>query len=160
MSLDLVGQAVDSSLLSKVDAPLGTYRDSNLTVAQFNSETLGTWMLCDGQDCSSTEYFTLTGELNVPDLITNGSFRRQAKSGRAIGSTEAQDFKSFTADSNHGGAGYSHVVTVPKSGTSGRVYAGASSGTRYPMNFRWDSSEVRPVNHACNVFIKVGHTEV
>jgi hypothetical protein len=146
MALDLTGQVVDNLLLSKVEASLGTYRDSDLDVVTFNTQNMGTWMLCDGQDCSSTEYFGLTGKTNVPDFLTQGTFRRQAKVGRSLGTYEADELKSHT---------HSYVKHVNTGGGSGpslnQTPAGATTGAT-------GGSETRPKNYSCNVFMKVSHT--
>ena len=154
MSLDLTGQAMDNVLLSKVEAAIGTYRDSDLDIATFNQVNLGTWMLCDGQDCSTTEYFTLTGKVNVPNFVDQGTFRRQAKAGRALGSYEGCAVQSHNhrqrvttaagGNLQHGSAAYN----------GNTVFSGGNeNSTEYTGDV-----ETRPYNHACNVFIKVSHT--
>ena len=150
MGLDLTGQAIDNQLLSKVDAPIGTYRDSDLTVSAFNAENLGEWMLCNGQDCSSTEYFALTGKTNVPNFLAEGTFRRQAKAGRALGSYEEDEIKSH----NHSVPNVYPNQTINE---YGHLPYSSDKNSTYQATTNTGGDETRPKNIACNVFIKVGH---
>ena len=55
--------------------PVGSYVDSDLDEATFNAQiALGTWVLADGRDVTGTDYATIKGSNNVPDL--QGRFRR------------------------------------------------------------------------------------
>ena len=68
MALDFTGQVMDNIILSKIDAPLGTYRQSDLTLAQFQANAIGVWVLANGGSCSGSAYEALTGKSNVPDM--------------------------------------------------------------------------------------------
>jgi hypothetical protein len=152
VALDLTGQAMDNVLLSKIEASIGTYRDSDLDIAIFNTQNLGTWMLCDGQDCSATEYFALTGKTTVPDFVSQGTFRRQAKNGRVIGSYESDDNKSHNHNlrrANGNDLNYGNYVPHVDDYSTGWGTTGIQSS---------GGAEARPKNIACNVFIKVSHT--
>ena len=184
MALELTGQAVDGILLSKVEASIGTYRDSDLDVAIFNEQNLGTWMLCNGQSSAGTEYFSITGKANVPDFVSDGSFRRQAKVGRGLGTPEGQataknGLTASTSSSSvaagdhshrqrvttaagsylqHGSAAYNGNSVFTNSSTDRTEATGSHSHTITSSTSLSGDAETRPNNHACNVFIKVSHT--
>lgn len=75
---------------------VGEVKQSALTPEQFTAENWGTWKLLNGQSCVGSKLAILTGWTTVPDAFTDGAFIRQAKTGRVIGSYEAQDFLSHT----------------------------------------------------------------
>lgn len=54
--------------LSGLKSPVGTVLTSFLTEDQFNNETSGQWVLCDGRTCAGSSYNSLTGRSVVPDL--------------------------------------------------------------------------------------------
>jgi hypothetical protein len=49
MAKNFTGKIVDNIVLSEVDAPIGAYRDSDLSPSQFLEESIGQWLLCNGQ---------------------------------------------------------------------------------------------------------------
>lgn len=60
---------------------IGSVKTSLLTEAQFNSEISdGTWFLADGRSCIGTQYETITGNSNIPDM--RGKFLRAKDNGR------------------------------------------------------------------------------
>lgn len=151
--IDLYGEAVDNYTASKFNAAIGTYRQSSLTEAQFNESSLGQWMLCDGRSCIGTAYHAITGNETVPDAKTEGTFFRQAKSGRALGSYEADEFKSHTHN-------YQTSRALDSSGRS-NAYIGYGQNS-YRANysgkiFNTGGDESRPKNIATNFFIKVNY---
>ena len=166
--MDLTGQAIDNMLLSKIEASIGTYRDSDLDIATFNLQNMGTWMLCNGQSSVGTEYETLTGKAVVPNFVTEGSFRRQAKAGRSVGSHEADENKSHkhnigntdTGTASLGNSGQrqdtgSNTTISTYNYSNGTYYYTTSAGSYRAQPTGGD--ETRPKNVACNVFIKVNH---
>ena len=96
MAKSFTGRSIDNILLSEIDAPIGSYRDSDLSPEEFSTESVGVWLLCDGRSCLGTAYAQKTGKNTVPDFATSGAFRRQVKGGRLTGTLEAEDFKSHT----------------------------------------------------------------
>lgn len=164
MGLDLTGQIIDNIVLSKVDAPIGTYRDSDLEPELFNEENLGTWMLCNGDDCSNTEYGQKTQKTNVPDFVTDGTFRRQAKAGRELGSFEADDNKNHQhvgGFARANGYAYADQALYGEYIGAGGKAAPSQAGGGYQGSYAYTSptgGEARPKNIACNVYIKVGHS--
>lgn len=96
MSADFTGMTLDNILISKISDRVGTVKQSMLGPVDFNNENPGTWLLMNGQSCSGTYYEALTGNSLVPDMVTEGTFLRQAKSGRGLGSFEGDEFGSHT----------------------------------------------------------------
>ena len=150
------GGVLDLISLSQAENKIGDIKQSLLSAVEFSSEHLGTWMLMNGQSCVGTAYGTLKGVTVVPDMTTEGTFLRQAKSGRAVGSYESDDNKSHNHIDGFAGvntnASYG-VTSAPagninsQSGTSGNNHAITSS----------TGSEARPKNIAANFFVKVGY---
>jgi len=169
MALDLSGLPIDNNTLSMVDAAIGTYRDSDLDVATFNSQNLGVWLLCDGQSSVGTQYETLTAKATVPNFVTEGTFRRQAKAGRALGSHEQdamQGHQHAVTYANSGSSQYNGSNTASYGGTTtpNRLTTTAQSQDLLYYNDPFTGTtpridvETRPTNIACNVFIKVDHS--
>lgn len=129
--------------------PIGTVRSSTLTLSQFSAEVDGTWQLMNGGSCVGTAYHTLTGRTTVPDALTEGTFLRQAKAGRTIGTYEADELKSHT-----------HTITVGGDGGTNNHPEGTSQSTlatRSGWIGNTGGDETRPKNTAVNFFIKVGY---
>jgi hypothetical protein len=63
--------------------PVGTIRASLLTLAQFQTEVDGVWMLANGGSAAGTAYATVTGNSVVPDM--RGVIPRGKNNGRADG---------------------------------------------------------------------------
>ena len=80
--MDLTGLAIDNQLLSRMNAEIGSIRKTMKDPAAFSNETMGDWMLMNGQSCVGTQYETDFTSSNVPDAYTEGTFLRQAKAGR------------------------------------------------------------------------------
>ncbi|MDD3412461.1 MAG: hypothetical protein PHY47_00510 [Lachnospiraceae bacterium] len=151
-----------SDLTTKADiinrtVAVGTVRTSILTLEQFAAESPGQWMLMNGQSCVGTRYQQITGNSNVPNASTEGTFLRQAKAGRALGSYEADENKSH----NHPNS-YFYFGNNP-GGLSG-AYASYGSGANtnathavYINSTNSGGNESRPKNVAVNFFIKVGY---
>jgi hypothetical protein len=154
------GQAIDLITFSKAEAKVGDYKYSHLDAATFAGEHLGTWMLCNGQSCAGTAFQVMTGQATVPDAVTNGEFLRQAKSGRTVGSAEADAFQ-----------GHKHTSTaqVLTNINEGSYAEGSSRALRtlqqLQTGYTNDGSlgsprvadETRPKNIALNLYVKVGY---
>lgn len=171
--------ALDLIVLSKASAPIGAVIHSTLSEVQFAAENLGTWALMDGRSCAGSAYATLTGSSTVPDATTGGTFLRQAKSGRAIGSFEDEDFKSHTHVQNahtHIQDAHSHVTPrgweTNSGGTSASYTSSSSTANAWSnstntavatnqnataTNQNTGGTETRPKNLAVNMFIKIGY---
>jgi hypothetical protein len=149
------GFVLDLIALSEAAASVGDVKHSLLTEAQFGARNLGTWVLMDGRSCIGTQYATLTGNANVPDTTTEGTFLRQAKAGRGLGTFEADDNKAH----RHGlkqeygvpgnasyppGGNYSQLTSRPEYGYTNNITVETVGG-----------AEARPKNIAVNFFIKV-----
>lgn len=167
--MSFTGQPIDDLLLSKISDKVGTIRESMLDEAEFNNENPGTWVLMDGRSCAGSVYASLSGQSNVPNMLTEGTFLRQAKAGRSKGSYEADDNKA-----------HDHFVTAGQDTTG---YTGQRTDTSLRSNFRGDgdtsysltshtvfgtranssptdirgAAESRPKNIAVNFFIKIDY---
>ena len=103
------------------------------------------WVECNGQviDDSESPYH----ELTVPNL--NGA-RRFLRGSSSSGTMEAMDWKSFSIHSEEvADVSYIHSeLWVPKNGSySGKSFSGYwSAYAACVLHFRFDDSEVRPVN--------------
>jgi hypothetical protein len=148
------GAILDLVTFSRAENKLGDVKSSMLTLAEFQAEHLGEWRLMDGASCVGTAYATLKGVTTVPNATTDGTFLRQAKAGRALGSFEADENKAhghtifgYTRNGAIGGAviveGYNGGVAAK---TADFGYANNSGGL-----------ESRPKNVAVNFFIKVNY---
>ena len=149
MAQNFTGQIIDNIFLSKIDAPIGSIRSSDLPVAEFLVQSVGQWMLMDGQACNGTEYQTLTGKNNVPNALTEGTFLRQAKAGRLTGTYEADEIVS-----------HRHSISPSVQNFSGGTTAGNGGdgdGTAVTQTALTGGAETRPKNLAVNYFIKVSH---
>ena len=129
------------------------------------------WLKANGATVDTGEYPALYGAIgttyggsassfNLPDL--RGEFLRAADdgrgvdSGRAIGSFQAQDWKTFSV-ANFQSGGYTHGdVWIPKSGyNTSYPFGGYWSAPGGRLRFQWDtSSEIRPRNVALLSCIK------
>lgn len=176
MAKNFTGRSIDNILLSEIDAPIGAYRDSDLSPSLFLEESVGQWLLCNGQSCVGTAYAQKTGKSTVPDFVTSGAFRRQVKTGRNTGTLEAEAFKSHThIQDPHTHIQNAHNHTVSSStadtsvgggklpyGSAGGAAWGTSSATAINQNAtatnqNTGGEETRPVNIGVNVYIKVGY---
>ena len=54
MAKSFTGRSIDNIMLSEIDAPIGSYRDSDLSPEQFADESVGVWFLCNEQSCLGT----------------------------------------------------------------------------------------------------------
>ena len=127
---------------------LGEIKQSMLTVAQFQAEIGTTWVLCNGQTASGSDYEALTGNSNVPDFVTSQRFPRQTNSDVNLGTTQTSDNLShahsvsgFNGGAISGSTNYTSINTVSPTGSS---TTNASGG-----------SESRPHNIWVNFFIKI-----
>ena len=158
------GQVIDLTTFSQAEAKVGDYKWSHMETLDFNDEHLGEWMLCNGQTCAGTSFATATGETNVPNAVSDGTFLRQAKAGRNIGTYEADQFGSH----DHGGGDHSHAAPLYYYDAAGpRNYFRASYGSQYQANGNTYNSgttinteggaETNPKNIALNLYVKVNY---
>jgi hypothetical protein len=173
MAIDFSGQAIDNVLLSKVDAPIGTYRHSDLTLTQFLTETPGQWVLADGQSCIGTGYHSKTGKVNVPDM--RGTFMRMKDHGRGANPDGDLPLGQYTADAirniagpsgvHFTGAANTNLAGTPFyfGGTYTNCFAGGT-GNNQSTGWIFDASRAvptaadnRPKNVTVNIFFKVGY---
>ena len=153
--MNITGQAMDQLLMSQITAEIGSVRKTMQDPTTFNDENLGTWMLMNGQSCAGTLYATKFTLSNVPDAYTEGAFLRQAKSGRTLGTYEADAFQGHihtgrvgSSDNWRDGGSYG---TPSGSGPMGSPITDGTNGTPRLSN------ETRPKNIAVNYMIKVDH---
>lgn len=161
------GDPIDLMTLSKAEAKIGDVKTSMLNEVSFNEENLGTWMLMDGRSCVGTAYQTATGAANVPDMVTNGEFPRQAKSGRGLGSTEGDAIRNITGtfrDKTTYAPDFEASGAFVKRSGSNFGYTGHTSHNRQTTYVDFKASnqvptatENRPKNIAFNFFIKVDY---
>lgn len=125
------------------------------------------WVKANGASLTTATYPALAAALGaggttftVPDLrgefVRGWDDARTVDNGRAIRSTQVQDFKSFSARNGDGGSPYNHEWNyVPKDGNvSGPVFGGYWAAPGGNLRFAWDGSEVRPRNVALLYCIK------
>jgi hypothetical protein len=153
--------------------PIGTILSSILTQTQFQSINGDCWRLMNGASLSGTDLGLLTGMVNLPDMVSNGEFLRQAKVGRNLGTTESDAQQNITgafAFTDNDATGYRHRVGVANGSfygvntTTAVLSASGGSASGVGTEVRMDSSlqvrtadEVRPKNIAVNMFIKVNN---
>jgi len=115
------------------------------------------WAECNGQVLDDPE--SILHNQKIPDLNGEGRFLR---GGQASGNMQAQDWKSFSVVSSEGS--YTHdETTIPKGGfNSPRIFGGKWEAITInnqlianQLGFRFDASEVRPVNMSIIWIIKV-----
>ena len=92
------GQVMDILTLSKIDAEIGDYQWSHLDEALINAEKLGVWYPVDGRSSVGTAFQALTGQATVPNALDEGTFLRQAKEGRELGTYEADQIEDHKHD--------------------------------------------------------------
>lgn len=156
-----LADATSPEVMSKISDKVGTIVQSPLSQAEFNVDNPGTWLLMNGQSCSGSEYQTLTGSTTVPNLVSQGAFLRQAKSGRAQGSYEDMDWKGFyqsNTGQNTWSYGHNNVyMGKSTSGYVGNLFQGYWAGPAAATGTKWDTSEIRPKNIAVNHFVKIDY---
>jgi hypothetical protein len=161
MAKILAGDIVDLLTFSKAEAKVGQIVESLLDFATFSNEHLGIWYPLDGRSCSGTAYHALSGKTTIPDAMTDGMFLRQAKSGRVVGSAEADEFKSHT----HIQDAHSHGITLGGDGAANGTSAQRTVNSFTPgntfnataTNQNTGGAETRPKNIAVNYYIKVNY---
>jgi hypothetical protein len=174
---DFTGQVVDNFLLSRISDRVGSVKQSLLNEATFNLENPGTWVLMDGRSAAGSEFETLTGDSNVPDMLANGEFLRQAKAGRPIGSAEtdatavnglqsSDTYLSMIEPRYPRSGTYTSNFSVPRTGYSTTWHTGNGSGpalssrllnSQTNVNLPSGDAETMPKNVAVNHFIKTDY---
>lgn len=177
--------AVSESMLSKIGGSInwlnanaadqiGDLRSSFLTETQFQTQRGTGWVLCDGRDVTGSDYETLTGSSNIPDV--RGRFMRMKDNGRsldpqgdaALGAGRSDTYKSHVhQEQAHDGVDtpgavnpiqytndlgttddFEGLVSTPSQKT------GAAS--LFPLNtVASGSSETAPLHIVCNYFIRI-----
>lgn len=144
------GDPMDLITMSKASAPIGEIKQSLLGELEFNEENLGIWYPLDGRSCVGTSYQTVSGNSNVPDAVTQGTFLRQAKAGRQLGSYEADNNKAHSHGTGKIGWG-----AGPYDAGSGRTDANSPANSWIHNTDSSGGAEARPKNLAVNFYIKV-----
>ena len=145
--------------------PIGTVRSTILTVAQYQGQVDGVWMLMNGQSCIGTEYANITGNSTVPDAATEGAFLRQAKVGRVNGSFENDAFQGHhhqIQDDLDGGSAQTFSHASGYQSFNGATHTMASARATTPLTDFVNgtprtANETRPKNIGVNYLIKVGY---
>lgn len=160
-----VGEVMDLVAFSKASAPIGDIKKSMLTLAQFQDENLGQWLLVNGQSCAGTTYHSITGNATVPNAVTDGTFFRQAKAGRSLGSFETDENKAHSHTQNATAYNVNAAIGGIYFRNTSKVSAGMDTITGSIANYTVGSAamnadggtETKPKNIAVNFFIKVGY---
>lgn len=105
-----------NNLIKSISQPIGTYKKSALSEADFISVNGSNWVLCDGQDITGTDYATLKGVTTAPDLVTEYSHLIQADD-NTITREEIEDsnmsHSHFALEANgSGGTGYNGAAAI------------------------------------------------
>lgn len=162
--------------------PVGTVRASLLTLAQFQTEVDGTWILANGGSCVGTAYATVTGNTVVPDM--RGVVPRGKNNGRvdgnhnpdgdvALGTFQGDSFQHHGHDFYVGSTtnAFNHLSSQNQialaDNAGSRLLKSAASGSQdiifNPKNVDGvsgspkTSNETRMKNVTVNWFIKVGY---
>ena len=159
------GAILDLVTFSRAENKLGDVKSSMLTLAEFQAEHLGEWRLMDGASCVGTAYATLKGVTTVPNATTDGTFLRQAKAGRALGSFEADENKSHNHTQNATAYNVNAVIGGIYFRNTNRVSAGMDTSVGSIANYTVNTNamnvdggtETKPKNVAVNFFIKVNY---
>lgn len=152
------GSIFSSSWLTKLKSvfktdAIGDVRTSFLTLAQFQAQMDSTWVLCDGQAVIGSEYESITGQSNIPDL--RGRFLRGKDHG-ATGVNPDGDLALGSAQSD-AFASHQHGNVLQSVGGVGPVDSGGGSSE---LDFTGATgsaggNETRPKNVTVNYFIKI-----
>ena len=94
-TLTKIGAAINF-LQDNASTQIGDIQSSILTEAQFQSLRSTKWVLMDGRSVVGSDYETLTGISNIPDMVTGQRFLGQAANSGALGSLEASQNKAHT----------------------------------------------------------------
>ena len=132
MSLPLSRQPASASTggeLSTVAAslPLGTVISSMLTLAQFQAQIGGQWVMADGSSCTGTAYATLTGFTVLPDA--RGMILRGKNNTRADGNQNPTGDVALGTFQDHGVV--DHVHNIPTTNVNGAGGGYISDSVRY-----------------------------
>ena len=136
------------------------------TILSFISDNVPNgYLLCDGREIIQSEYPELYNLLPknidnptrkyLPDL--RGKFIRGNNSGRDLLSLQNQDFKTLqimNTLNNPSQPERDSFKSVPKNGESELIGTGASIGDWESVKYKWDNSEIRPINISVNFIIK------
>ena len=155
----------NENIWSSVGSTVGDVKQSMLTEEQFISLNGNAWALMDGRDVTGSVYHAITGNSELPDMITEGVFLRQATGSRVLGSFQGDAIRNIS------GATGAHVTGAANSnqpgnpfyfgGTYTNMFSGVS-GNNQSTGWIFDASrqvptatENRPKNIAINFFIKI-----
>jgi hypothetical protein len=153
----------NENVWSSVGSTVGDVKQSVLTEEQFLSLNGNAWALMDGRDVTGSVYHAITGNIVIPDMVTQGAFLRQATDGRALGSYEADALQGhhhlMQDDLNGGGQmtfshapGYRSYATPTHTMLSVRATTLLDDGVNGTPRV---ANETRSKNVAINFFIKI-----
>jgi hypothetical protein len=158
----------NENIWSSVGSTVGDVKQSVLTEEQFLSLNGNAWALMDGRDVTGSVYHAITGNIVIPDMVTTGAFTRQATSGRAPGSYEAdamQGHKHRTSSAYVNSSLALYGGVSPADGTTFNHGDGTTNTFGHLTSTPSDSdgingaprvaNETRPKNVAINFFIKI-----
>jgi hypothetical protein len=140
--------------------PVGTIRSSMLSLAQFQAEVDGTWMLANGSSCVGTNYATVTGNTVVPDM--RGMVPRGKNNGRSDGKQNPDGDVALGTQQDDQLATHSHQLTFHQDSGGGgapnnNVHGSASINPIVKTTTSSGGNETRMKNVTVNWFIKVGY---
>jgi len=156
---------------------LGEIKQSMLTVAQFQAEIGTTWVLCNGQSATGSDYEALTGNSVVPDM--RGTVPRMKDNGRGLNPDGDLALGSYQGDTylnhNHGertgttaGTASAEAWTPDSSptgiisdATKGPIKALIGTANRIFSRLYTDAvggNETRAKSTTINYFIKINRT--
>lgn len=166
------GQMITAEQFNKIIdqlIPIGTIFSSILTAEQFVFINGDCWRLMNGGSLTGTDLGMLTSKTNLPDSVTEGTFLRQAKNGRELGSfqNDALQQHNHKVYSTVASGTVSSSRTPPEPGNAA-VYSSTFTRVNTPTDvyageelqvgsnpLKTDPLETRSKNTAVNFFIKV-----
>ena len=146
----------DGTSLKSSPYIVGEVKQAFLTEAQFQAQTSSDWVLADGRDATGSEYATITGNTNIPDL--RGQFLRGKNNGRTDGNENPDGESDLGTFQNDEFKSHTHGIIYSEEG-----YAGGGGGGDH-VNYSNDGvvdttssggDETRPKNITINYFIKI-----
>ena len=140
---------------------IGEYKHTFLTEAQFASLkgynhtdplTTRKWALCDGSSIVGSDFNTLTGETNLPDLLSNEAYLGQASSDSALGDYETSQNKNHTHTVDTGIL----ISQDVSGGTTGTLFLGGS-GSNVVGSSGNGGIDARPNTVRSHIFLKINN---
>jgi len=143
-------------------------KHSFLTEAQFQSLRGTTWVLCDGRSVVGSDYETLTGNSNIPDV--RGRFMRMKDNGRSLdpqgdSALETERADIFKSHRHRGGrTGTNAAADVIHKASCWGIAADSTivsfeykdlDSASNPIIENTGDSETAPKHIVCNYFVKI-----